>query len=123
MYKQQIFSHLPTYSRRLGPIEVGSVGTLYLHVTYIHLRSGNIYKINIKKKGYKHVENIEITRKRKKERSIIKRGSREVLPNIGPIPIIIPLKLFLEGIDFLTDNVTSRVAWKLRGGGPKTCWD
>ena len=31
--------------------------------------------------------------------------------------IIIPLELFLEGIDFLTDNVTSRVAWKLRGGG------
>ena len=44
-------------------------------------------------------------------------GVREVLPHIGPIPIIIPLKLFLEGIDFLTDNVTSRVAWKLRGGG------
>ena len=45
MYKQHIFSHL-----QLGLIEVGSVGTLYLHVTYIHLRSGNIYKINIKKK-------------------------------------------------------------------------
>ena len=44
-------------------------------------------------------------------------GVREVLPHIGPIPIIIPLKLFLEGIDFLTDNVTSRVAWKFRGGG------
>ena len=44
-------------------------------------------------------------------------GVREVLPHIGPIPIKIPLKLFLEGIDFLTDNVTSRVAWKLRGGG------
>ena len=44
-------------------------------------------------------------------------GIREVIPHIGPIPIIIPLKLFLEGIDFLTDNVTSRVAWKLRGGG------
>ena len=44
-------------------------------------------------------------------------GVREVLPHIGPIPIIIPLKLFLEGIDFLKDNVTSRVAWKLRGGG------
>ena len=27
-------------------------------------------------------------------------GVREVLPHIGPIPIIIPLKLFLEGIDF-----------------------
>ena len=44
-------------------------------------------------------------------------GVREVIPHIGPIPIIIPLKLFLEGIDFLTDNVSSRVAWKLRGGG------
>ena len=44
-------------------------------------------------------------------------GVREVLPHIGPIPIIIPLKLFLEGIDFLTNNVTSRVSWKLRGGG------
>ena len=44
-------------------------------------------------------------------------GVREVLPHIGPIPIIIPLKLFLEGIDFLTDNFTSCVAWKLRGGG------
>ena len=27
-------------------------------------------------------------------------GVRKVLPHIGPIPIIIPLKLFLEGIDF-----------------------
>ena len=44
-------------------------------------------------------------------------GVREVIPHIGPIPIIIPLKLFLEGIDFLMDYVTSRVAWKLRGGG------
>ena len=34
---------------------------------------------------------------------------REVIPHIGPIPIVIPLKLFLEGIDFLADNVTSRV--------------
>ena len=34
---------------------------------------------------------------------------REVIPHIGPIPIVIPLKLFLEGIDFLVDNVTSRV--------------
>ena len=40
---------------------------------------------------------------------------REVIPHIGPIPIVIPLKLFLEGIDFLADNVTSRVTWKLRG--------
>ena len=44
-------------------------------------------------------------------------GVREVIPHIGPIPITIPLKLFLEGVDFLTDYVTSRVAWKLRGGG------
>ena len=35
---------------------------------------------------------------------------REVIPHIGPIPIVIPLKLFLEGIDFLADNVTSRVS-------------
>ena len=34
---------------------------------------------------------------------------REVILHIGPIPIAIPLKLFLEGIDFLADNVTSRV--------------
>ena len=34
---------------------------------------------------------------------------REVIPHIGPIPIVIPLKLFLGGIDFLADNVTSRV--------------
>ena len=26
---------------------------------------------------------------------------REVIAHIGPIPIVIPLKLFLEGIDFL----------------------
>ena len=36
MYKQHIFSHLPTN----------------LHVTYIHLRSSGIYKI------YKHKEKI-----------------------------------------------------------------
>ena len=41
---------------------------------------------------------------------------REVIPHMGPIPIVIPLKLFLEGIDFLADNVTSRVTWKLCGG-------
>ena len=51
------------------------MGTLCLHVTYIHLRSGGIYKINIKKKYYKPVENIEITRKRKKERREITRVS------------------------------------------------
>ena len=34
---------------------------------------------------------------------------REVIPLIGPIPMVNRLKLFLEGIDFLADNVTSRV--------------
>ena len=38
---------------------------------------------------------------------------REVIPHIGPIPIVIPLKLFLEGVDFLADNVTSRVTWNM----------
>ena len=38
---------------------------------------------------------------------------REVIPHIGPIPIVIPLKLFLEGINFLADNVTSRVTWNM----------
>ena len=38
---------------------------------------------------------------------------REVIPHIGPIPIVIPLKLFLEGFDFLADNVTSRVTWNM----------
>ena len=31
-------------------------------------------------------------------------------------PIVIPLKLFLERIGFPADNISSRVAWKLRGG-------
>ena len=34
---------------------------------------------------------------------------REVIAHIGPIPIVIPLKLFLEGIEFFADYVTSRV--------------
>ena len=38
------------YIYQLGLIEVGSVGALYLHVTYIHLRSSGICKINLKKK-------------------------------------------------------------------------
>jgi len=28
------------------------------------------------------------------------KGVRELIPHIGPIPILIPLKLFLEGIGF-----------------------
>ena len=36
-------------------------------------------------------------------------GEREAIPHSHHNPS-------LEGIDFLTDNVTSRVAWKLRGG-------
>jgi len=28
------------------------------------------------------------------------KGVRELIPHIGPIPILIPLKLFLEGIEF-----------------------
>ena len=39
------------------------------YILTCYLRSSGIYKINIKKKiYYKHVENIDITRKRKKER-------------------------------------------------------
>ena len=41
---------------------------------------------------------------------------RELIPHIGPLPIVIPLKLFLERIGCPADNVSSRVAWKLRGG-------
>ena len=35
---------------------------------------------------------------------------REVIPHTGPIPIVIPLRLFL-------DDVSARVTWKFRGGG------
>ena len=28
------------------------------------------------------------------------KGVRELIPHIGPIPILIPVKLFLEGIEF-----------------------
>ena len=41
---------------------------------------------------------------------------REVIPHTGPIPIVIPLRLFLD-INFPADNVTARVMWKFRGGG------
>ena len=41
-------------------------------------------------------------------------------PHIGPILIVIPLKLVLERTGFPADNISSRVAWKFRGG-VKTC--
>ena len=34
--------------------------------------------------------------------------AREVIPHIGPILIVIPLKLFLDDINFPADNVTAR---------------
>ena len=34
---------------------------------------------------------------------------------MGPIPISIPLKLFLDGVDFPAGNVISRVEWKILG--------
>ena len=48
---------------------------------------------------------------------------REVIPHTGPIPIVIPLRLFLDDINFPADNVTARVTWKFRGGGKcsKSC--
>ena len=44
------------------------------------------------------------------------KGLRELIPHKGPITIVIPLKLFFERIGFPGDNISSRVAWKLRGG-------
>ena len=41
---------------------------------------------------------------------------RELIPHIGPLPIVIPLKLFLERVGFPADDISSRVAWKFRGG-------
>ena len=41
---------------------------------------------------------------------------KELIPHIGPLPIVIPQKLLLERIGCPADNVSSRVAWKLRGG-------
>ena len=52
--------------------------------------------------------------KHRAEQEIMK--VREVIPHIGPIPIVIPLRLFLD-INFPADNVTARVTWKFRGGG------
>ena len=42
---------------------------------------------------------------------------REVILHTGPIPIVSPLRLFLDSINFPADNVTERVTWKFRGGG------
>ena len=42
---------------------------------------------------------------------------REVIPHTDPIPIVIPLRLFLDYINFPADNVTARVTWKFHGGG------
>jgi len=48
---------------------------------------------------------------------------RELIPYIGPIPILIPLKLFLEGIELPADSVTSCFVWKPHGGGiQKHAW-
>ena len=41
---------------------------------------------------------------------------RELIPHIGPLPIVIPPKIFLERVGFPADNISSRVAWKFRGG-------
>ena len=43
---------------------------------------------------------------------------RERIPHIGPIPIVIPLikSYSFERIGFPADNISSRVAWKFRGG-------
>ena len=41
---------------------------------------------------------------------------RELITHIGPIPIVIPLKLFLERAGLPADNISSRVGWKFHGG-------
>ena len=41
---------------------------------------------------------------------------REVIPHIGPIHILISLRLFLDDINFPADNVTACVTWKFRAG-------
>ena len=41
---------------------------------------------------------------------------REVIPRIGPIPIVILLRLFLDDNNFPADNVTARATWKFHGG-------
>ena len=40
---------------------------------------------------------------------------RGLIPHIGPLTIVIPLKLSLERIGFPEDNISLRVAWKFRG--------
>ena len=42
--------------------------------------------------------------------------AKRINPHIGPLPIVIPLKLFLERITFPAEDISSRVAWKFRGG-------
>ena len=44
------------------------------------------------------------------------KGLRKLIPFIGPLPIVIPLKLFLDRIGFPPDNISLHVAWKFRGG-------
>ena len=44
------------------------------------------------------------------------KGAKRINPHIGPLPIVIPLKLFLERITFPAEDISSRVAWKFRGG-------
>ena len=44
------------------------------------------------------------------------KGLRKLIPFIGPLPIVIPLKLFLNRICFPADNISLHVAWKFRGG-------
>ena len=43
------------------------------------------------------------------------KGLSLLIHYIGPLPIVISLKLFLERIGFPADNISSRVAWKFRG--------
>ena len=47
------------------------------------------------------------------ERIKVREGIRHI--HVGPIPIVIPLKLFLERTGFSVDTF-SRVAWKFHGG-------
>ena len=42
---------------------------------------------------------------------------REVVPHIVRIPIVIPLRLFSDDINFSADNVTARITWKFSGEG------
>ena len=46
---------------------------------------------------------------------------RELIPHIGPLPIVIPPKIFLERVGFPADNISSRVAWKNKS--TKACWE